>query len=61
MLEIIGYMIVAYGVARLLQTSEILDKSMKQIVGALGIGALVLLGVMLSQQADTLAGIGGGL
>jgi hypothetical protein len=57
MIQIVGYMIAAYGVARLFQTSEVLDKGMKQVVGVLGIGALILLAVILTTQADTVGNL----
>ena len=61
MIQIIGYMIAAYGMARLVQTSARLDKTGDLVVGMLGIGALILLAVMLTQQADSISSLAGGL
>ena len=59
MLEILGYMVVAYGVTRLLQTSEFTaSASWKQLVGALGILALVILALLLHEQASGVSDLG---
>lgn len=61
MLEIIGYMVAAYGAARLtvvaLQSEEAPTKNriVKTMVAAIGVGAMILLAVMLSNQSDQIA------
>jgi hypothetical protein len=62
MLEILGYMVVAYGVARLLQTTfdvESKNNAFHVVAGAAGIVALAILAVMLHEQAEQVGGIGG--
>lgn len=54
LIQIIGYMVVVYGVCRLWQTSDI---GGKQVVGILGIAGLLLLGVLLTQQSNAIANL----
>ena len=62
MLEILGYMVVAYGVARLLQTTfeaESKNNAFHVVAGVAGIVALAILAFMLHDQAEQVGGIGG--
>jgi uncharacterized membrane protein HdeD (DUF308 family) len=62
MLEILGYMVVAYGVARLLQTTfdaESKNNAVQVVAGVVGIAALAILAFMLHDQAEQVGGIGG--
>lgn len=58
MLEIIGFMIAAYGVIRLALAADVLklDPTGNRFLGTLGIIALVILAVLLSQQANQISG-----
>jgi hypothetical protein len=58
MLEILGYIVVAYGVARLIQTSTETESSWAQIAGVSGIVALVVLALMLHDQASSVSQLG---
>jgi hypothetical protein len=58
MIEILGFMVAAYGIARLAQTSRIFTSDGAiQLVGAIGIGALILLAIMLTNQANTIGSL----
>ena len=63
MIELIGFMVAAYGVTRLTLASDLLklDATGNRVIGLLGIAALVLLAVMLAEQANTITGIGSGI
>jgi hypothetical protein len=64
MLEILGYMVVAYGIARLLQTTlqaeDAQGKNRTVVVmsGAIGIGALIILALLLHEQASSVSQLG---
>lgn len=59
MLEILGYMVAAYGIARLAQTTFVPDvKGPQLIAGILGIAVLVVLALQLGEQADAIGSLG---
>ena len=59
MLELLGYMVAAYGITRLAQTSKFSESDgWMQLVGTIGIAALIVLALLLSDQADSLSGLG---
>ena len=58
MLEILGYIVVAYGIARLIQTSTETENSSATIAGVLGIVALIVLALMLHDQASSVSQLG---
>ena len=61
MIQIVGYMVAAYGASPLLQTTT--DKAatgIQQLFGIPGVVAMVLLAAMLTTQADAVAGIASG-
>jgi len=58
MLEILGYIVVAYGIARLIQTTTETKQSWAQIAGVSGILALVTLALMLHDQASSVSQLG---
>lgn len=51
MIELLGFMIAGYGSARLVQTSTEAKNTTAQVAGILGIIALVVLALMLHEQA----------
>jgi uncharacterized membrane protein HdeD (DUF308 family) len=59
---VLGYMVVAYGVARLLQTifeAESKNNAVQVVAGVVGIAALAILAFMLHDQAEQVGAIGG--
>ena len=58
MLEILGYIVVAYGIARLIQTTTETETPWAQIAGVSGIVALVVLALMLHDQASSVSQLG---
>jgi hypothetical protein len=59
MIQIVGYMVAAYGVARLIQAS-ITSESAKQFVAVGGCIVLALLAALLTSQANSVASLAGG-
>lgn len=60
MLQILGYMVGAYGIARLLQTSHLSDsKEWAQVVGGIGIVVLAVCILWLTQQGSAIADLTG--
>ena len=62
-IQIIGYMVAAYGVARLIQTSleaeeaPTKNRSAKTFIGVVGAGALALLAILLTNQANEVGSV----
>jgi multisubunit Na+/H+ antiporter MnhB subunit len=58
LLEILGYIVVAYGIARLVQTSTETETPGARIAGVVGILALAVLALMLHDQASSVSQLG---